>query len=341
MNNLKTTNILLLIIALPILFYVINILSFIFVPLIFSMLIALLFLPLMRWLNKKKVPKIISLILVLLIISIFFKFSFEVIKLASNEIANSNTILFDVKEKIEGLLQPLEQLIGLEKNNDEDPISHYLKDIDVKEKITSVFGFLSTLTSQVLLTLFFVILWLVESVNFQKVLNKTILKQKFSSIKVFARIEKDILTFIKVKIVISFFTGLGFTLACYLFDVSFPIFWGLLAFAINFVQMIGSIISIVLLAAFAFIEINTTGSLLFFILTITLVQAIMGGILEPIFMGKSFSINVITILIMLLFWGFIWGVSGMILAIPLTVFLKIMFEQFPKTKIISSLMSSK
>ena len=81
--------------------------------------------------------------------------------------------------------------------------------------------------------------------NFQKILNDTVIHQKFSSVKVFMRIEKDLITFIKVKFIISFFTGLGFTVACYFFDVSFPIFWGLFAFVINFVQMIGSVISVV------------------------------------------------------------------------------------------------
>ena len=121
--------------------------------------------------------------------------------------------------------------------------------------------------------------------------------------------------------------------------MSFPIFWGLFAFVINFVQMIGSVISVVLLSLFAFVELEFTGFLFFFILTITLVQVLMGGVLEPVFMGKSFSINVITILIMLMFWGYIWGIPGMILSIPLTVFIKIIFEQYPNTKIIADLMS--
>jgi predicted PurR-regulated permease PerM len=56
-------------------------------------------------------------------------------------------------------------------------------------------------------------------------------------------------------------------------------------------------------------------------------------------MGKSFSINIIAVLIMLMFWGFLWGIPGLIMAIPITVFLKIIFEQFPSTKNISDLMS--
>ena len=134
-------------------------------------------------------------------------------------------------------------------------------------------------------------------------------------------------------------TGIGFSLACVFFDISFPIFWGLFAFLINFVQMIGSVVSVVLLALFAFIELDPTGTLLFFVLTITAVQVLMGGVLEPVFMGKAFSLNVITVLIMLMFWGYIWGVPGLIMSIPITVFVKIILEHSPKTKLIAELMS--
>ena len=72
---------------------------------------------------------------------------------------------------------------------------------------------------------------------------------------------------------------------------------------------------------------------------ITLVQVIMGGILEPIFMGKTFSLNIITVLVMLMLWGYIWGVPGLIKSIPITVVIKIIFEQFPNTRIVAGLMS--
>ena len=56
-------------------------------------------------------------------------------------------------------------------------------------------------------------------------------------------------------------------------------------------------------------------------------------------MGKSFSINIIAVLVMLMFWGFLWGIPGLIMAIPITVFIKIILEQFPNTKMIASLLS--
>ena len=340
MNERRTTNILLLIIALPVFFYVLKLLSFIFIPLVFSMFIALLFWPLVRWLKKKKIPKIISILIVIFIIGVFLKLTSEVIQLSSKEILASENNLFEKAEsKLESLIIPLESYFGIERVEGKSITLHYFQEIDLSKTFGSTIDLISSMISMILITFFFAILLLAESLNFQKILNKTVIRQKFSSIKVFMRIEKDLITFIKVKFIISFFTGLGFTLACYFFDVSFPIFWGLFAFVINFVQMIGSVISVLLLSLFAFIELDTTGTLLFFILTITLVQLIMGGILEPIFMGKSFSINVITILIMLMFWGFLWGIPGMILSIPITVFIKIILEQFPKTKVIANLMS--
>ncbi len=91
MNERRTTNILLLIIALPVFFYVLKIVSFIFIPLIFSMFIALLFLPLMRWLANKKIPKFISLLFIIIIIVGSLKIAGELVNYSSKEILATDT----------------------------------------------------------------------------------------------------------------------------------------------------------------------------------------------------------------------------------------------------------
>ena len=210
-----------------------------------------------------------------------------------------------------------------------------------KENIGSTISFLRKFLTTLLMTTFFVVLWLAESINVQTMLNNTILKQKYTSVKAFIKIEKDLIKFIKVKVLVSALTGIFTGLMCLFFDVSFPIFWGLFAFVINFVQMVGSFASVILLSIFAFVELDTSNTLLFFMLSITLVQVVFGAVLEPIFMGKSFSINIIAVLVMLMFWGFLWGIPGLIMAIPITVFIKIIMEQFSGTKMIASLLSGK
>ncbi len=337
MNDTKTTNRLLLIIVIPLIFYLLKILSFIFIPLVLSMFIALLFLPLMRWLNKKRVPRAISILIVFLVIAAVFKIGGELIQLSSKEILSADNLFFEKAEiKLLTLITTVESFLSIERGLGESVIEHYFNEESIMKNFGTTIDFVTGTITMALMTTFFVILLLAESINFQKLLNDTVFKQKYASVKTFMKIEKDVIKFIKVKFIISFFTGLGFSLACVFFDVSFPIFWGLFAFAINFVQMIGSVISVILLSLFAFVELDPTGMLLFFILTITAIQTLMGGVLEPIFMGKSFSINIIAILVMLMFWGYLWGVPGLILSIPITVFIKIVLEQSPKTKVIAS-----
>ncbi|RCT55014.1 AI-2E family transporter [Winogradskyella sp. KYW1333] len=336
LNQRRTTNILLLTIAIPLIFYLLKILSFIFIPLIFSMFIALLFLPLMRWLGRRNVPKFISIIIVLLLVSGGLRLGVELIQLSSKEILATKSDFFPKAEaKLADLLFYLTDNFGIEIGEDQNIFSQFFQ----KENIGSTFGFLRKFLTTILMTAFFVVLWLAESINVHKLLNNTILKQRYTSIKAFMKIEKDLIKFIKVKFLVSALTGLFTGLMCVFFDISFPIFWGLFAFAINFIQMVGSFISVILLAIFAFVELDPTSTLFFFIVSISMVQVVFGAILEPIFMGKSFSINIIAVLVMLMLWGFLWGIPGLIMAIPITVFIKIILEQFPSTKVIASLLS--
>jgi len=340
MNERKTTNILLLIIVVPLIFYLLKILGFILIPLVSSLFIALLFLPLMRWLTKRKIPNFISIIIVLFIFIGTFLIGGEIIKLASREIVQTqDAFLIKAQVKISDLVHVIDDFLGLKYTNDGNFINLFINNDDFGKSFGSTISLIGNTVSMLLMTAFFVVLWLAESINFYKILSGSIFKQQYASVKTFMKIENDLIKFVKVKFFISALTGIGFGLACYFFNVSFPIFWGLVAFLLNFVQMIGSVVSVILLSVFAFVELDPTSTLLFFILTITLVQVAFGSVCEPIFMGKSFSINVIAILVSLMLWGYIWGVPGLIMSIPITVFLKIIFEQFPNTKFISSLLS--
>jgi len=302
------------------------------------MFIALLFLPLMRWLGKRKLPKSASIVVVVLLIIGGLALGGELIKMSSKQIMSSDTMFFENAEtKLGEAKLYLSSTFGVEFNEDKNMLAQFVE----KDNLGSTVDFLRKFLTTILMTAFFVVLWLAESINVQKLLNNTILKLKHASVKTFMKIEKDLITFIKVKFLVSFLTGVGTGLACFFFDVSFPIFWGLFAFAINFVQMVGSFATVILLSIFAFVELEPTSALFFFILSITGVQVLFGAILEPVFMGKSFSINIITVLVMLMLWGFIWGIPGLIMAIPITVFLKIILEQFPNTKRIADVLSGK
>ncbi|MFZ1332281.1 MAG: AI-2E family transporter, partial [Flavobacteriales bacterium] len=115
MNDLGTTNRLLLIIVIPLIFYLLKELSFIFVPLFFSMFIALLFLPLMRWLKKKNVPNALSVVAVLGIIASMLYLSGRLIRLSTSELLSVNSSFVALAEiKLLGLVVSIESFIGIE-----------------------------------------------------------------------------------------------------------------------------------------------------------------------------------------------------------------------------------
>lgn len=342
MKDTKTTNTLLLIIVIPLVFYLLQTLSFIFIPLILSMFLALLLLPLMRWFRQKRIPKAISIFIVVLLVAGVLKVFGIIIRISSNEILSADSFFFEnVEIKLVSLIVAIENFLGIERLQGENVLTYYLQSGSSIQKLAPTITYVQETVSIILMTAFFVVLLLSESINFERLMNTTLFKGKYTSVKTFMKIEKDIIRFVKVKFIISLFTGIGFTLACLFFDVSFPIFWGLLAFLINFVQMVGSVVSVLMLSLFAFVELDPTGTLFFFIIVITAVQVLMGGILEPVFMGKTFSVNIMTVLIMLMLWGYIWGVAGLIMSIPITVVIKIILEQFPNTRIVANLMSGR
>lgn len=344
MNEIKTIKRLLLILVLPLIFYILYLLKFIFIPLVGAILLALLFMPMMRWMQKRNFPKFIAVVITVIIMIGAVTAAFLLIRLSAQEILSADSGFWEkLSVKLDTLFAMLLSLLGVESLQGMTTFSDLMQNENVTNAIFSnsgaTIGAIGSTVTMILMTIFFLVLLISESMNVRKIIGITIFKQTLPSIRTYRQIEKSMVTFIKVKFVLSFLTGLGFSLACIYFDVSFPLFWGVFTFAINFVQMIGSIISTVLLTLFALAEMDPSGTLLVFALTITGVQVLFGSILEPIFMGKTFSINTVTVLVMLMFWGFLWGIPGMILSIPITVLIKTIMEQFPKTRVIAGIMS--
>lgn len=341
-NELKTIRILLTIIVVPIVFSLLNLLSFIFIPLFFAFFFALLFSPILRWLSRKNVPKTMALLIVSSIVVVSLLGAAKIGQVAGQEITSADQSFWNVAAvKIDKVLVDTENFLGIQlRGSDFKTIVKNKEVVEaVQKNVGSTLKVLQKTFTMTLMSVFFLILLLSGSMNFQKVMHDTLFVSKLSSIKTFLTIERSIVTFIKVKSITSLLTGLGFGLTCYFFGVSFPLFWGLLAFMLNYIQLLGSVIVTVFLIIFAFVEINTVGTLVLFGVILLATQLLFGSVLEPILMGQSFKINTIAVLVMLMLWGYLWGVAGMVLAVPITVILKTILEKFPKTQTIAKVLS--
>lgn len=338
--SLDTTNKLLMLLVLPVLVLILKELSNIFVPLVIACFFALLFMPFLRWSSHKRIPRWVSILVIFAIFFVVVRFCLWILQLASQEFRSTDAqtwqmIFASAKEFCTNLLS----LVGL---NPELFLEH-IQESDLTSTLYDnagqVLATIRTTFSIVFLSIFFMILLIASSFNGQRFLEVLLLKDKYSATRTFLTIEKSISKFILVKFLISLVTGISFSVLCYCFDVKFAIFWGVIAFLLNFIQMIGSIISTALMCLFALTQIPTMSMIIVFIVLAIALQILFGSILEPIFMGRTFSINTVTIIVMLFFWGYVWNIPGMILAVPLTVMVKTILEQFDKTKSIASLMS--
>ena len=112
--------------------------------------------------------------------------------------------------------------------------------------------------------------------------------------------------------------------------VDFAILWGLVAFLLNYVPIIGSIIAAIPAILLALIQLGVAPALLT-CLGYVVVNVIFGSILEPRFMGRGLGLSTLVVFLSLVFWGWILGPVGMILSVPLTMIVKIALESSDDT----------
>ena len=146
--------------------------------------------------------------------------------------------------------------------------------------------------------------------------------------------------YLVIKTAMSLVNGLEVWLVLTLFGVDFAPLFGFLAFVLNFIPSIGSLIAMVLRVGFAFFQFGTFWTP-FWILVITVgLDAILGNFIEPRIMGKGLGLSPLLIFFSLLFWGWLWGIPGMILSVPLTAVIKIVCQNVPALRPAAVLMGS-
>lgn len=143
------------------------------------------------------------------------------------------------------------------------------------------------------------------------------------------RINREVRKYLVLKTLISLANGLEVWLVLALFGVDFAALFGLLAFLLNFIPNIGSLIATLLRVGFAYFQFGTFWTP-FLVLVITVgIDEILGTVIEPRVLGKGLDLSPLLVFFSLLFWGWLWGIPGMILSVPLTAVIRIVCQNIP------------
>lgn len=134
---------------------------------------------------------------------------------------------------------------------------------------------------------------------------------------------KDIQKYLGIKTLISLATGLLAGLLCWQVGLEFPLLWGILAFVLNFIPNIGSIVAAIPPILLSLLNNGSIPDATIICVGYLIINGFLGNFLEPTLMGRRFGISTTVVILSVLFWGWLWGPIGMLMAVPLTMLLKV------------------
>jgi len=205
--------------------------------------------------------------------------------------------------------------------------------------ILSALGPFISFMSQLLLVLVFMIFILAGRGRLEKKFALAFSPEQASTVsRAVRKIDHQVQKYLAVKTLVCMITGILTTVILALFRLPFAVVFGVLAFFLNYIPTIGSIIATVvpvLLAAFYFGHLGPAVGILVLLMAINLV---LGNFVEPRLMGKGLELSPLLVFFSLFFGAWLWGIPGMILAVPSLSILKIIFSNVPSLRMLEAMM---
>ncbi len=352
-------------------------LSNIFIPFVIAYFLFFVFAPLNSFLNKVKVP---LFAIIFLDIIITFLFSWGISKIIINSFLSFGESLPVYESKLNAIVSSTSASIGItDPFFTNFSFQNILSKINYSALVGGVFTSTFSVMGNILFILFFFVFVVsghdslyeviknryVEikskmkikmlreelSVNEKDTASSTPVDDRINEIKnneetkiseTFKSITDQIQRYVITKIGMNLGAGITIGIVLSIFGLDFAIIWGVFVFLFNFIPTIGSAIALIAPVLMALIQSDSIGYALLIAAVIAGLQTAFFNLLEPMIIGKRLNLNPVVILFSVLIWGYIWGIVGMLLSVPLTAIIKIVISnsESKNLKFISDLMSS-
>lgn len=361
------------IIGLAVIAMILKELGHIFIPFVIAYFLFFIFAPLNHFFEHRKVPMFLIVLLDILITVFIMWWMFSFLIGSLSQFAD---MIPQYEDKLNGIVREAAKGLGVS-----DPyfknfsLAKVIKNIDYKLLAGDLFNSTFSILGNVLFVLFFFVFvvtgheTIFEAIRKRYVnkkvepeikhLRKTheteehvpvddneIEKQRHNKEEIlagtFKTITYQIQRYIIAKIAVNTAAGITVTVALMLLKVDFPVVWGLFTFLLNFIPSIGSAVALVLPVLFVLLQSGSTSFTVITAVIIAAIQTLYFNIIEPVIIGRRLNLNPLLILLSVLVWGYIWGIVGMLLAVPLTAIIKIIISnsQSKDMNFLSDLMSN-
>ena len=322
-----------------------KVLSSVLLPVVIAILMALSFYPVIRNLEiKAKINWIVgSLLIVFIILVAIFSVSSILIKGLST-IANEYS---KYETRFMSIYRIFAQKFNLAIDEEKSLANNLWNILEVRQYVQEMAlglssGFVSFGKALFVVIIMFTFLLIEIKGLKRRITNSVKDENKQTVLNISQQIGEDVVRFLSIKFFISLATGLLVFVAAVIIGLDFPIVWAFIAFLMNFIPTFGSIFSTLLTTIFALLQFYPYyGKVIFIFLFMLAVNFILGNILEPRIEGERLGLSPFAILVSLTLWGYIWGFLGMILAVPMTVIIKIFCENIPYLNFVSVVLGNK
>lgn len=298
----------------------------ILLPFVIAVFLAKIFAPLMEALRRRKVPDAAAIVLVLVLVSVgLLLFSWLLYSTAESftrAMPRYQARLASIAGDVSGWLSSSFPSIA-------ERVQAWRWDEAVE--VSSLTGFLAATLGSFLvffndafLILLFLVFLLAGSDAFPRKLERALTPERAGRVStVLWNIQREVRKYLVMKTLANLLNGILVTLLLAAFGVDFAVLWGFLTFLAHYIPNLGAVLSVGLPAVFFFLQFESPGrALLVAVLNLAL-QFVIGNVVEPRLMGSSLDLSPLLVLASLIFWGWLWGPWGMILAVPITSTIKI------------------
>ena len=296
-------------------------------PFLMSCFVAILCSPIVLRLVSFRIPIVIAIGLVL---GFFFLFSALIGSLISNSIEDFTQQLPSYRERLLGESELV--LHWLDRFGLQISTKSLAETLDPGIAMTvaanTLQGLGGVLTNAFLILL--TVVFILTEAHMFPIKLRHALHNADGSIEKLTGFVRSVNQYLAIKTAVSFATGILVASFLFMLEIDYPILWGVLAFLLNYVPNIGSILAGVPAVLLAFVQHGVLSALLT-LSGYAMVNIVMGNIVEPRFMGKGLGLSTLVVFLSLIFWGWVLGPVGMLLSIPLTMILKIALESNAET----------
>lgn len=311
-------------------------------PFFLAVFLSFILSPALDFFLRLKIPKAISIIFILgisfFIIYLLGSLFFSSGKAFASEFTTGESKYIEKISSILAFLQEKLKLIGPKWQ----PVD-WIGQLDINRIggiLSSSLGATLSFISNLFIVFIFLVFILAGRGRIKAKVKKSFNKKRYLKIiDVLDNVDNQIQKYLTIKTVVSFFTGVFATIVLLLFGVDFAIVFGFFTFILNYIPNIGSIIATALPVAIAAFQFDTLWPAFWIFIILGSIQMTLGNFVEPKLMGEGLGLSTLFVLFFLFFWGWLWGIPGMILAVPTAAIVKIICSNIPSLYFIGELMS--